>query len=184
MAEAEAEVRLEVEVSDDENHNEVDDEVEGLRLEVVGLRELVRAAHTCKEALQAKVEEGRREVARARTESIRTSLGLVEQVAEAYREAGDLRRRVAELEEVARSRGRVGADAEVPGTTEIAPTALSKGSSRLVEERGEEVEERRGEEVEEESGGAVKCAVGGCTEGWMTNTAWQKKVSKTLVSLP
>ena len=145
------------------------EEAERLRLEVVGLQELVRAAHTCKEALQAKVEEGRREVARARTESIRTSLGLVEQVAEAYREAGDLRRRVAELEEVARCRGRVGADAEVPGTTEIAPTALSKGSSRLVEERGEE--------VEEESGGAVKCAVGGCTEGWMTNTAWQKKVS-------
>ena len=173
----EAEVRFEVEVSDDENHNEVDDEVERLRQEVVGLRELVHAAHTCKEALQAKVEEGRREVARARTESIRTSLGLVEQVAEAYREAGDLRRRVAELEEVARSRGRVGADAEVPGTTEIAPTALSKGSSRLVEERGEEVKERRGEEVEEESGGAVKCAVEGCTEGWMTNTAWQKKVS-------
>ena len=104
-AEEEEATNIEVEVSDDENHNEVGDEVERLRLEVVGLKDLVRAAHTCKEGLLAKVDEGKREVARVRMESMRTSLGLVEQVAEAYREAGELRRRVVELEEVARSQG-------------------------------------------------------------------------------
>ena len=79
------------------------------------------------------------------------------------------------------------AAAEVPGITEIVATAPSKGSRDLVEEgRREEVEEemRGSVEVEErtggegeEGGGVVRCAVGGCMEGWKSDTAWQRKVS-------